>query len=121
LPFDDTDGRLIAVYYDTVSDARRLATDLWMQQSSDDGVTWSPAAKVTTAQTDETAPGADITGAGFGFGDQYGDYIGLSGFGGVFFPSWTDRRSGGREEIWTAPVRLPVSLPWLSLLLGSTP
>lgn len=111
---DETNGQLVVVYYDTVGDPARLKTDLWLQESSDDGLTWSTAVKVTTAQTDETAAGANLP-------NQYGDYIGLSGYGGIFFPSWTDRRSGGREEIWTAPIRLPVSLPWLSLLLGSPP
>ena len=51
-----------------------------------------PAVKVTTAQTDETTGGQDT-------GNQYGDYNGLSGIAGDFFPSWTDRRSGaeGRD------------------------
>jgi hypothetical protein len=88
--------------YDTVSDASRKKTDLWMQTSGDDGVSWTAAAKVTTAQTDETTANADL-------GNQYGDYNGLSGYAGKFFPSWTDRRSGGVEEIWTAAS--PVSRP----------
>ncbi|HKV06377.1 MAG TPA: sialidase family protein [Candidatus Acidoferrales bacterium] len=121
LAVDDTNGQLIVVYYDTVADPNRVQTDLWMQQSLDDGRTWGPAVKVTTAPTDETSAGADTGGAGFGAGDQYGDYIGLSGYGGIFFPSWTDRRNGAREEIWTTQIRLPVSLPWLSLLLVSPP
>ena len=66
-----------------------------MQQSTDDGATWSTAAKVTSAQTDETAASADA-------GNQYGDYNGLSGYAGTFFPSWTDRRNGAAEEIWTS-------------------
>jgi hypothetical protein len=100
---DETDGRLVVVYNDTVDDPGRLKTDIWMQQSEDDGVTWSPVVKVTSAQTDETISGA----ASFG----YGDYLGLSGYAGTFFPSWTDRRSGGPEEIWTAAivVRKPVA------------
>lgn len=93
---DETDGRLVVVYNDTVGDPGRLKTDIWMQHSEDDGVTWSSAVKVTSAQTDETVSGA----ASFG----YGDYLGLSGYAGTFFPSWTDRRSGGPEEIWTAPI-----------------
>jgi hypothetical protein len=118
LAVDEANGQLVVVYYDTVADAARVKTDVWMQQSLDDGATWTPAVKITTAQTDETSAGADVGGASFGFGDQYGDYIGISGIAGIFFPSWTDRRSGAREEIWTAQVRLPVSLPWLSLVLG---
>jgi hypothetical protein len=55
---------------------------------------------VTSAQTDETAAGADS-------GNQFGDYNSLSGYAGVFFPSWTDRRANAREEIWTAKVTDP--------------
>jgi hypothetical protein len=97
LSVDETDGTLAVIYYDTVDDPTRLQTDVWTQTSSDDGVTWSAAVKVTSARTDETVAGAD-------FGNQYGDYNGLSGFAGTFHPSWTDRRSGGPEEIWTAPI-----------------
>lgn len=95
LVVDETNGTLVLACYDTVADAGRLKTDLWCLASFNDGVTWSPPSKVTTAQTDETGGGADT-------GNQYGDYIGLSGVGGRFFPAWTDRRSGAREEIWTA-------------------
>ena len=83
------------IYYDTVNDSTRKKTDVFYQSSTDDGVTFGAAQKVTTAMTDETVSGADS-------GNQYGDYNSLSGIGGVFFPSWTDRRSGSSEEIWTA-------------------
>jgi hypothetical protein len=36
---------------------------------------------------------------------QYGDYNGLSGIAGTFFPSWTDRRTFKAPQIWTAPIR----------------
>lgn len=97
LVVDETSGLLVVAYYDTVGVAGRKGTDVWYQTSSDDGVSWSAAVKVTTAETDETSAGADT-------GNQYGDYIGLSGRSGKFFPSWTDRRSGAREEIWTAAI-----------------
>lgn len=103
LAVDEKDGTLVVIYYDTVADPGRLRTDVWYQSSVDNGVTWTAPVKLTTAQTDETVSGADIPGGGF-FGDQYGDYNGLSGYAGRFFPSWTDRRGGGREEIWTAPI-----------------
>jgi hypothetical protein len=100
LAVDQADGALVVIYYDTVDDPGRLKTDVWYQSSRDDGVTWSAANTVTTSQTDETMGFADI--------DQYGDYNGLSGFAGKFFPSWTDRRKGAfaLEEIWTAPITL---------------
>ena len=94
---DETTGRIGVMYYDTIGDAGRRKTDVWFQFSSDDGLTWTTPEKVTTAMTDETISGADS-------GNQYGDYNSLSGFAGSFFPSWTDRRSNAKEEIWTAKI-----------------
>jgi hypothetical protein len=97
---DETTGELAVMYYDTVGDAGRKKSDVWYQSSFNDGVTWSAPFKVTSAQTDETTGGQDN-------GNQYGDYNGLSGYAGVFFPSWTERRGGAREEIWSARVLDP--------------
>lgn len=94
---DETTGALGIIYYDTVGDAGRKKSDLWYQSSFDDGVNWSAPIKVTSAQTDETISGSNL-------GNQYGDYNGLSGIAGQFFPSWTDRRNAAREEIWTAKI-----------------
>ena len=96
LAVDQVNGSVAVIYYNTVGDPGRLKTDVWLQTSTDDGVTWSAAAKVTTGQTDESAAGADS--------NQYGDYNGLCGAAGTFFPSWTDRRNGALEEIWAAPI-----------------
>lgn len=105
LAVDETTGRLAIIYYDTVADSGRKKTDIWYQTSTDDGVTWSTPFKVTTAMTDETIAGADS-------GNQYGDYNSLSGYAGTFFPSWTDRRNNGKEEIWTASLsEAPCSPP----------
>jgi hypothetical protein len=98
LAVDDKNGDLVVIYYDTVADTNRLKTDVWMQSSTDDGGSWSAAVKVTTSQTDETVAAAS--------GAHYGDYIGLTGYSGQFFGCWTDRRSGGVEEIWGAPLRI---------------
>jgi hypothetical protein len=100
LAVDETTGALSIMYYDTVGDAGRKKSDVWYQSSFDDGQTWSTPFKVTSAQTDETTGGQDN-------GNQYGDYNGLSGYAGVFFPSWTDRRNGAKEEIWTARISDP--------------
>jgi hypothetical protein len=99
LAVDERNGDLVVIYYDTVADSGRIKADVWMQSSTDDGGSWSPAVKITTAQTDETSSGADSV-------NQYGDYLGLTGFNGQYFTCWTDRRSGGSEEIWGAPFRL---------------
>ena len=98
LALDESSGDLMIVYYDTINDSSRVKTDLWMQSSTDGGASWSGAAQITSKSTDETSAGAD--------GNQYGDYIGLTGYAGQFFACWTDRRSGGKEEIWGAPIAL---------------
>jgi BNR repeat protein len=97
---DEATGRLAVIYYDTVGDAGRKKTDIWYQTSADDGATWSAATKLTTGMTDETVAGSDS-------GNQYGDYNALSAWAGTFLPTWTDRRNGGKEEIWTVPVVEP--------------
>jgi hypothetical protein len=105
LAVDPASGALGVVYYDTVNDPGRRKTDVWYQSSFDGGQTWSGALKLTSAQTDETASGSD-------FGNQYGDYIGLSGYAGLLFPSWTDRRNNGFEEIWTTGIQdVPCTAP----------
>jgi len=119
LAVDENTGRVGLIYYDTVGDSGRLKTDVWYQSSPDDGATWEPATKVTTAMTDETTAIADA--------NQYGDSNGLSGYGGVFFPSWTDLRNNSVEEIWTAKITEPTPVPTdactptaLALPFGST-
>lgn len=97
LAVDETNGNIGAIYYDTVADAGRKKVDIYYQLSTNGGVSWEPAIKVTTAMTDETVTGADL-------GNQFGDYNGLSAYANKFFPSWTDRRNSGKEEIWTAPI-----------------
>ncbi|MFP5287171.1 MAG: exo-alpha-sialidase, partial [Thermoanaerobaculia bacterium] len=98
LAVDEATGTIGLIYYDTVEDPARRKVHLWYQSSTDDGATWTKPRRVTTAATDESVRGSE-------YGNQFGDYNGLSGFGGIFFPSWTDRRGNAREEIWTAPVR----------------
>jgi hypothetical protein len=94
LTVDETTGALAVIYYDTVGESRKK-TNLYYQSSTNDGTTWSAPFRVTSQATDETASSADD-------GNQYGDYNGLSGYAGTFFPVWTDRREGGSEQIWTA-------------------
>ena len=100
LGVDETTGKHRRDLLRHGDDAGRKKTDIYYQVSADNGATWSAATKITTAPTDETIAGSDA-------GNQYGDYNSLSIFAGKIFPSWTDRRSGGKEEIWTAPITEP--------------
>lgn len=97
LAVDETNGHIGAMYYDTVNDAGRKKVDIYFQLSTNGGASWEAPVKVTTAMTDETITGADS-------GNQFGDYNSLSAHANKFFPSWTDRRNNGKEEIWTAPI-----------------
>jgi hypothetical protein len=96
LVVDEATGALALMYYDTAGE-ERTRVNVWFQTSYDKGVTWSAPFRVTTAPSGTTDLG--------GNGNQYGDYNGLSGIAGTFFPVWTDRRSftfQDREEVWTA-------------------
>jgi hypothetical protein len=99
LAVDETTGNLAIMYYDSIGETRNV-TNVWAQASLDDGATWSAPYKVTSEPTDESI--------GMANGNQYGDYNGMSGFAGTFFPSWTDRRDRGHEEVWTAPLTIEV-------------
>jgi hypothetical protein len=104
---DPDDGMIHAMYYDTRDDPGRKKTHVYYIASQDGGTTWINATKVTTAETDETAGGADL-------GNQYGDYNGMVAFRGIANPVWTDRRSGvpgGKEQIFTTAVRRGIVMP----------
>ena len=88
---DETNGLIVVTYHDTVADTNRLQSHVYYQTSSDDGQTWSDAVQITSSPSDAT------TGTTTAFG--YGDYDGLHGHHGRFFPCWTDFRNGV-EEIW---------------------
>jgi len=110
---DEGSGLVSITYYDTVGDSTRKSTNLYYQSSSDNGQTWSAPFKVTSASTNETTSGADS-------GNQYGDYTGLDGIGGTYFPSWTDRRSGAAEEIWTAAILDSATTPNFAISASPT-
>ena len=96
---DESNGLMVVTYHDTVADANRIESHVYYQTSSDDGVSWSSATRITT--TPSNATGAAVDSTGFG----YGDYDGLTGHFGTFFPCWTDFRNGV-EEIWSARLSL---------------
>ncbi|HVG08444.1 MAG TPA: sialidase family protein [Thermoanaerobaculia bacterium] len=98
LVVDPATGYLALIYYQTGEGyPGRKRTHLWYQASYDNGATWTEPFRVTTARSSESNAEADPD-------NQYGDYNGITGYAGTFFPAWTDRRGKKKEEIWTAPL-----------------
>jgi hypothetical protein len=99
LAVDETSGVIGLMYYDTVGEGR-TKVNVFFQMSTNSGSSFNAPVRVSAAPSD----GADSVDA-----NQFGDYNALSGIAGTFFPSWTDRRDGGDEEIWTAPITIRAS------------
>lgn len=99
LRVDQTNGLIVVTYRDTVADANRIQSHAYYQTSSDAGLSWSNPVQITSAPSDAT--GGAVDSLGFG----YGDYDGLSGHHGTFYPVWTDFRNNV-EEIWSSRLSL---------------
>ncbi len=116
---DPVTGDVNVSFYDTRNDMTglRFQTDIFFTQSVNGGASFSsPNTRVTTASSNEHDCNGVFPCAGIDLGDQQGDYEGLTSFGGVSHPIWTDSRlnldssSGCRsnllmEEVFTATVK----------------
>ncbi|MBY8976758.1 hypothetical protein KHP62_13120 [Rhodobacteraceae bacterium NNCM2] len=96
---DESNGLIVVTYHDTVADSDRVESHVYYQTSSDDGLSWSNPIQITSSPSDATGGAVDPQGFG------YGDYDGLSGHHGTFFPCWTDFRNNV-EEIWSSRLSL---------------
>jgi len=93
--FVDRNGAIYVVFYDRRNDPNNLLMDVYLTQSTDGGVTWTPNKRVTTVSSDPTA-GQIKAGL-------LGEYIGLTAFDGSVHPVWTDTRLGN-QDVFTAKV-----------------
>ena len=105
LAVDETNGRLVVVYYDTVGDDTRTSSNVFLQISEDNGMNWSDAITPVTS-----APTNEVTSDSWW---QYGDYIGLATYAGTCIAAWTDRRKSSQgqylpEQIWGRLYRFPI-------------
>lgn len=92
---DPVTGDVNLSFYDTRDDTTgfRFQTDIFFTQSSNGGVSFSsPNTRVTTFSSNEHDCSGVFPCVGIDLGNQYGDYEGLTSFGGVSHPIWTDSR-----------------------------
>jgi hypothetical protein len=118
ISLDPTTGNLAVVWHDSrldlgaggPGDTNRLPNDdaqLWGAFSTDGGVSFTKNIQISAGTSNSHDSGNGI---------DYGDYIGLSFFGGIAHPAWADNsNSTGNNpdgalhqlDIYTASVRLP--------------
>lgn len=118
IALDQTTGNLAAVWYDAradlgtggAGDTDGIANDdaqFWGAFSTDGGQTFTPNVQISTGTSNAHDSGNGI---------DYGDYSGLSFYGGVAHPAWSDNsNSTGNNpdgalhqlDIYTAAVKLP--------------
>ena len=117
ISLDQTTGNLAVVWYDARSDlgtggsgdtdgVPNTDAQFWGSFSTDGGQTFQPNFQISAG----TSNSADAHN-----GIDYGDYSGLSFYGGVAYPSWSDNSNStgdnpdgalSRLDIFTAPVKI---------------
>jgi len=116
---DPVTGDVNVAFYDTRNDTTgfRFMTDYFFTQSTDGGATFrSPNVRVSSVSSNEHDCNGVFPCVGIDYGNQQGDYEGLTSFNGVSHPIWTDSRfqlspaTGCRtdilmEEVFTATVK----------------
>ncbi|HEY3268007.1 MAG TPA: sialidase family protein [Armatimonadota bacterium] len=85
---DPVDGSLNVVFYDCRDDSGNKKANVYYARSRNGGVTFEPNVKVTAIPSDQSTGSADPSG------NDYGDYLGVSAWGGQICAAWTDSRDG---------------------------
>ncbi len=101
---DPSTGALYVAYKESGIAEHRIETDVFLSRSTDGGLTWSPALRLSSASS-------DASGSSF----QYGDYQGLAVAQGEVFAAWSDYRNPEDAEIYVGRVTfaLPPVVPSL--------
>jgi hypothetical protein len=90
LTVDPVTGAVDVSWHDTRNDPANVQTDVYFGQSTDGGQSFKKNLRATTAMSDESTANPDADQR-----DQYGDYDGITAYGGVVHPVWTDGRLDG--------------------------
>lgn len=92
--FDET-GTAHAIWYDNRDYPNTNTFHIYWTMSTDEGQTWLPAQRISTAASDLNI------GIPSGYGGAAGDYINVTAAQGNVYAAWTDTRSGTNEDIYT--------------------
>jgi hypothetical protein len=84
IALDQTTGYIAVSFYDCRNSESNNTTEFWAAVSTNGGVSFLPNVKVSAGVSSALATGQ--LGSKF----DYGDYSGLTFFGGVFYPCWAD-------------------------------
>jgi hypothetical protein len=114
IALDQTTGYIAVSFYDCRNSVNNDATEFWAAVSTNGGASFLPNVKVSAGVS--SALVSAVAGTGF----DYGDYSGLTFFGGVFYPCWADNSNSTGDnpdsamnsfDIYTA--RVTVNTPVL--------
>jgi hypothetical protein len=84
IALDQTTGFIAVSFYDCRNSVSNNTTEFWAAVSTNGGASFLPNVKVSAGVSSALATG--LLGSTF----DYGDYSGLTFFGGVFYPCWAD-------------------------------
>jgi hypothetical protein len=113
---DQTTGYIAVSFYDCRDSADNTTTEFWAAVSTNGGVSFLPNVKVSTGIS--SALVSAVTATRF----DYGDYSGLTFYGGVLYPCWADNSNstadnpdGARSYFDVYTARVTVNTPVVML------
>jgi hypothetical protein len=84
ISLDQTTGYIVVSFYDCRDSTNNTTTEFWAAVSTNGGMSFLPNVKVSTGVSSALVPVIKPTKF------DYGDYTGLTFFGGVLYPCWAD-------------------------------